>query len=81
MAYLSKKIQAIEPYTAGDQPQGPCIKLNTNENPFPPSPRVQKAIEEQIPLLNLYPQIGAETLVAAIAQREGLPEGLSLIHI
>lgn len=75
MAYLSKKIQAIKPYTAGDQPQGPCIKLNTNENPFPPSPRVQKAIKEQIPLLNLYPQIGAETLVAAIAQREGLPEG------
>lgn len=74
MAYLSKKILSITPYTAGDQPKSASfIKLNTNENPFPPSPAVTQAILDEIPRLNLYPQISAETLLQTIAEREQLP--------
>jgi len=43
-------------YVPGEQPQGDgFIKLNTNENPYPPSPAVREAIEEAIPRLKKYP--------------------------
>ncbi len=43
--FLSGKFAAIEPYTPGEQPQDRSyIKLNTNENPYPPSPKVFEAI-------------------------------------
>jgi histidinol-phosphate aminotransferase len=43
--YLRPNIQAMAGYTPGEQPQGDgFIKLNTNENPYPPSPRVAEAI-------------------------------------
>lgn len=71
--YLSRKIQGIEPYQAGEQPRkGTMVKLNTNENPFPPSPAVAEAIAKELSCLNLYPEIQGETLAAAIAKREGL---------
>lgn len=44
--YFRRSIQQMTPYTAGEQPQGgKCIKLNTNENPYPPSPKVVTAIQ------------------------------------
>ncbi len=37
----------MQPYIPGEQPQGgKFIKLNTNENPYPPSPKVQQAIRD-----------------------------------
>ena len=47
MSYLDN-IRKVVPYTPGEQPQvvGDLIKLNTNEFPYPPSPKVKKAIEE-----------------------------------
>jgi len=45
--YLRPNIRAMAGYTPGEQPQGAgFIKLNTNENPYPPSPRVGEAIAE-----------------------------------
>jgi histidinol-phosphate aminotransferase len=45
--YVRPEIAAIEGYTPGEQPQaGKFIKLNTNENPYPPSPAIRRAIEE-----------------------------------
>jgi histidinol-phosphate aminotransferase len=45
MGYFRPNIEAMEGYTPGEQPEDPSvIKLNTNENPYPPSPAVMKAI-------------------------------------
>ena len=65
-------LRRVEPYTPGEQPKdAKMIKLNTNENPFPPSPKVEEALrrvadraEEQ----RLYPDPTAGELVAAIAK-------------
>jgi histidinol-phosphate aminotransferase len=45
MSYFRQNIEAMEGYVPGEQPDDPSIiKLNTNENPYPPSPRVMQAI-------------------------------------
>ena len=41
---LEKNIRRVEPYVPGEQPQNKVIKLNTNENPYPPAPGVQKLL-------------------------------------
>ena len=47
MSYFRPEIDAMTGYVPGEQPQGgEFIKLNTNENPYPPSPAVGRAIEE-----------------------------------
>jgi histidinol-phosphate aminotransferase len=47
--FLRPNIRALAGYTPGEQPRGgPIIKLNTNENPYPPSPRVLEAIREAL---------------------------------
>lgn len=69
----------IEPYVAGEQPnKTDFIKLNANENPYPPSPMVAKAVREfDTNSLKKYPSANAVPLVAAIAKREGLkPENV-----
>jgi histidinol-phosphate/aromatic aminotransferase/cobyric acid decarboxylase-like protein len=45
MKYWSKGIESLKAYVPGEQPQTPgWIKLNTNENPYPPSARVLQAV-------------------------------------
>src|SRR5215468_2306674 len=47
--FLRSAIRALAGYTPGEQPQGDgIIKLNTNENPYPPSPRVLAALQEAL---------------------------------
>lgn len=69
----------IEPYVAGEQPnKTDFIKLNANENPYPPSPMAEKAVREfDVKTLKKYPSANAVPLVKAIAGREGLkPENV-----
>jgi histidinol-phosphate aminotransferase len=64
-----KNIRQVEPYVPGEQPNLPnMIKLNTNENPYPPAPGVIKAMEEfQYDKLKLYPDPTANSLVKVLA--------------
>ncbi len=69
----------IEPYVAGEQPKKTdFIKLNANENPYPPSPKAAAAIRDfNAETLKKYPSSNAVPLVNAIAEREGLlPENV-----
>jgi histidinol-phosphate aminotransferase len=65
----------MQPYTPGEQPRGgELIKLNTNENPFPPPPAVVKAIcEAASGPLNRYPNPMAQSFRVAAAEALGLP--------
>ncbi len=71
-----KNIRKVVPYTPGEQPNQPdMIKLNTNENPYPPSPRVEQVLRNmKTETMRLYPDPTAGELVRAIAQRYGLKE-------
>lgn len=72
--YWSIRIQNIVPYTPGEQPRDrKFIKLNTNECPYPPSPKVIEAIRAAAgDSLRLYPDPECVELRSAIAKREGL---------
>ncbi len=73
----SAKARNLSPYVPGEQPQHDNLcKLNTNENPFPPSPAVGAAIAsllaEQADALRLYPAPESDDLRAALAQLHNL---------
>jgi histidinol-phosphate aminotransferase len=67
--YWSNTVKNIKPYTPGEQPKDrKYIKLNTNENPYPPSPRVIEAIKDAVDEnLRLYPDPMGEELRETIA--------------
>lgn len=70
MKAFEKNIRKVEPYVPGEQPQRKVIKLNTNENPYPPSPGVlaaMKELEQNMETLRLYPDPTADLLVSALA--------------
>lgn len=72
MSSWEANIRKVVPYVPGEQPKdSSIIKLNTNENPYGPSPRV-KEIELNIDKLRLYPDPKASKLVDAIAKYHGL---------
>lgn len=73
----SSKARNLSPYIPGEQPQHDNLcKLNTNENPFPPSPKVgdaiAKVLEQQADELRLYPAPESNDLRAALAQSYNL---------
>lgn len=71
MKAFEKNIRKVEPYVPGEQPQNKVVKLNTNENPYPPAPGVLKAMKEletQVDTLRLYPDPTADQLVSALAE-------------
>lgn len=70
---LIGKIRKVEPYVPGEQPQEKVIKLNTNENPYPPAPGVQKALETlRAEDFRLYPDPACGILVDALADEYGV---------
>lgn len=72
--YWSDLVHRLTPYVPGEQPQGTdLIKLNTNENPYPPSPRVIDAIRAAADAsLRLYPEPTGTALREAVARRYGV---------
>ena len=72
--YWSPVVHSLRPYVPGEQPaMGTVVKLNTNENPYGPSPRVIAALSAEIgDGLRLYPDPGATRLRDALAARHGL---------
>lgn len=72
--FWSPRIHALEPYVPGEQPRiAGLVKLNTNENPYPPSPAALDAIQRAAgETLALYPDPESLLLREAIAQRHGL---------
>jgi histidinol-phosphate aminotransferase len=78
-SYFRKNIAALSAYVPGEQPRDEnVIKLNTNENPYPPSPRVLAALRKAINRsLRLYPEPLADTLRNIAAHVYGVkPENI-----
>ena len=75
MREWEKNIRRVEPYVPGEQPKNTdsVIKLNTNENPYPPAPEVEAAAEKMnFDLFRLYPDPSATMLTEAIAAKYGV---------
>lgn len=78
MSYFTPHIEAMTPYVPGEQPAGgePVIKLNTNENPCPPSPGVQACLQSAaMESLRVYPDPRAGQFLRAVAKLHDLPDG------
>jgi len=73
-AFWSPRIGALEPYVPGEQPRiANLVKLNTNENPYPPSPLAVDAIQQAAANgLERYPDPTSLALREAVARRHGL---------
>lgn len=67
-------VRRVVPYVPGEQPKDTnVVKLNTNENPYPPSPNVRKALDDfDCGRMRLYPDPEASVLVDAIAENYGV---------
>ena len=74
MSTWKDNLRTIEPYVPGEQPNLPdMVKLNTNENPYPPSPKVVETLKNfDCDSLRLYPDPNSQVLVDALAKRYGL---------
>ena len=71
--FWSPVVHTLSPYVPGEQPKvDGLIKLNTNENPYPPSPRVLAAIAAATERLRLYPDPRATKLRETIAAHYGV---------
>lgn len=70
---ILEKIRNVDPYVPGEQPQNKVIKLNTNENPYPPAPGVVEAVRNMdTDRFRLYPDPAASSLVDALAEYYGV---------
>jgi histidinol-phosphate aminotransferase len=80
---FQKNLYQIEPYVPGEQPAPgtKIIKLNTNENPYPPSPMIQKVAKEvfQKGILRKYPEPTSRTLTEEIAKQLKLSPDMILV--
>lgn len=70
---LEQNVRLVTPYIPGEQPQKRVIKLNTNENPYPPAPGVERALKElDTDRLRLYPDPEIRMLTKALAGYYGI---------
>lgn len=74
MKAWEKNIRKVVPYVPGEQPDKvKMVKLNTNENPYPPAPGVKRAVEEfDYERLKLYPDPTVGKLTKAIAEHHNV---------
>lgn len=74
MKKWEENVRRVVPYTPGEQPDQPdMIKLNTNENPYPPAPAVREVLAGMdTDKLRLYPDPTSGELVSAIAEAWGV---------
>ena len=73
--FFSQKYDSLVPYTPGEQPKDRVfIKLNTNESPFPPSPKAQAYACEAVKNLQLYSDPECKALVQTAAKTMGIAE-------
>ncbi|MDR5905416.1 histidinol-phosphate transaminase [Franzmannia qiaohouensis] len=71
--FWSPIVRELTPYVPGEQPREQLIKLNTNENPYPPAPGVEQALRDYpIDHLRLYPDPEATALRQALADVHGV---------
>lgn len=75
MGDWKKNLRVVDPYVPGEQPkQENMIKLNTNENPYPPAPGVEKVLKSmETGDFRLYPKPDARELVDALAEEYQVP--------
>ena len=78
MKYLSDLAKSLQPYVPGEQPKEKTyIKLNTNENPYPPSPRVIQALRDtDAAALRLYPPPESDELRECIGKFYGVDKSM-----
>ena len=70
--FWSPVVRELEPYVPGEQPQiDGLIKLNTNESPYPPSPKVIEAVRQMAPNMWMYGDPENHDLKAALAVHHG----------
>jgi len=82
MKAFEKNIRKVEPYVPGEQPQRKVIKLNTNENPYPPAPGVRSALMEMdVDRMRLYPDPTASGLVHTLAQYYGVDDSQVFVGV
>ena len=79
--FFSGKYAKLEPYTPGEQPQDMSrfVKLNTNENPFPPSPKALKYAAENTRSLNLYSDPESAAVTKAVASNWNVDPDMILV--
>lgn len=71
--FWSPAVRELTPYVPGEQPRERLIKLNTNENPYPPAPGVEQVLREfPADHLRLYPDPSAIALRDALAKVYGV---------
>lgn len=81
MKAWQKNIRKVVPYVPGEQPKKEkMIKLNTNENPYPPSPKVLEKLSE-VDNLRLYPDPNVEMLVHALAEYHGVKDNQVFVGV
>ena len=71
--FLDKRFEGFKAYESGEQPGPEYIRLNTNESPFPPSPKVKKALEDfDVDSLKFYSDPFCTKLRTKLAEKYGV---------